>query len=130
MGGYDTHYNQLKVHERQLTQLDESIKALYDDLKASNLLSSTTIVIFSEFGRRAKDNGSGTDHGTAGPIIVIGGDNKGRVLGAAPRLDQLEKEDLVFDIHFREVYASILQNNLSFDPKKIGIKEKALAGLF
>jgi hypothetical protein len=63
-------------------------------------------------------------------MMIIGGGNKGRVLGKSPRLDKLDKEDLVFDIHFREVYASILQNNLAFDPKKIGIKEKALAGLF
>jgi uncharacterized protein (DUF1501 family) len=130
MGGFDTHYNQIRTHEAQLSQLDGAVKAFYDDLKNSGLLDSCCIVIFSEFGRRAKDNGSGTDHGTAGPMMVIGGGSKGGILGAAPRLDKLEKYDLVYDIHFRAVYSSLLQNCLDFDPKRLGIKEKALAGLF
>jgi uncharacterized protein (DUF1501 family) len=130
MGGFDTHYNQLKVHERQLNDLDGAVKALYDDLRQSNLLDSTTIVLFSEFGRRAGDNGSGTDHGTAGPMMVIGGKNKGQIIGKSPSLDKLNNGDLIHDIHFREVYASLLKNKMNFDPKKLNINEQPLSGLF
>ena len=128
--GYDTHDDQLTKHNQQLKQLDEAVFALYKDLKQSRLLESTTIVIFSEFGRRVKDNGSGTDHGTAAPMFVIGGNNSGEIIGNNPNLSDLDNGDLKFDIDFRSVYASLLKDKLSFDPRKIGIDQAPLKGLF
>ena len=63
--GYDTHDNQLAIHQRNLEELDTAVFSFYSDLKTANLLQNVTLVVFSEFGRRVKDNGNGTDHGTA-----------------------------------------------------------------
>jgi uncharacterized protein (DUF1501 family) len=89
-----------------------------------------TIVVFSEFGRRVKDNGRGTDHGTAAPMFVIGGNNRGKIIGSNPNLSDLDNGDLKYEIDFRSVYASILKNKLDFDYSKIGIQNKALEELF
>jgi uncharacterized protein (DUF1501 family) len=89
-----------------------------------------TIVVFSESGRRVKDNGKGTDHGTAAPMFVIGGNNKGNSIGNNPNLTDLDNGDLKYDIDFRSVYSSLLEKKLHFDPKNIGLKNKSLEGLF
>ena len=130
LGGFDTHDNQLSIHNNKLTDLNDAVFAFYKDLKEASLLQNVTVVIFSEFGRRAKDNGRGTDHGTAAPMFVIGGNNKGKIIGNNPNLADLDNGDLKHEIDFRSVYASLLQEKLSFDYSKIGIKNKALSGLF
>ena len=128
--GYDTHDRQISELSRQLQQLDQSVYAFYKDLKENNLINDVTLVIFSEFGRRVKDNGSGTDHGKAAPMFVIGGNTRGNILGNNPDLFHLDKGDLIHQIDFRSVYASVLNNKLAFDPKKIDIRQEALTGLF
>ncbi|MWB93393.1 DUF1501 domain-containing protein [Flavobacterium sp. GA093] len=130
LNGFDTHDNQLSVHERKLTDLNDAISSFYKDLKEANLLQNVTIVVFSEFGRRVKDNGNGTDHGTAAPMFIIGGNNKGTILGNNPNLSDLDNGDLKHQIDFRSVYASLLKQKMSFDYSKIGIKNKPVAGLF
>jgi uncharacterized protein (DUF1501 family) len=130
LGGFDTHDNQLSIHERKLTELNDAIFSFYQDLKQAQLLQNVTIVIFSEFGRRVKDNGNGTDHGTAAPMFVIGGSNKGTILGNNPNLADLDNGDLKHQIDFRSVYASLLQQKMSFDYSKIGIKNNPVSGLF
>jgi uncharacterized protein (DUF1501 family) len=129
-GSFDTHDNQLAVHKNKLTELNDAVFSFYEDLKKSKQLQNITIVIFSEFGRRVKDNGRGTDHGTAAPMFVIGGNNKGNIIGNNPNLANLDNGDLKHEIDFRSVYASILKNKLNFDYTQIGIKNKALEGLF
>jgi uncharacterized protein (DUF1501 family) len=129
--GFDTHSNQLNTHKGKLNAVSEAVYSFYKDMKAAQKLDEVTIVIFSEFGRRAKDNGKGTDHGTAAPMFVIGGRNKGKVIGNNPDLAKLdENQNLIHQIDFRSVYASLLKDKLSFDPAKIGIKNPALTGLF
>jgi len=130
LGGFDTHDNQLAIHQRNLTILNDAVYAFYTELKTAQLIQNVTVVVFSEFGRRVKDNGSGTDHGTAAPMFVIGGNNKGKILGSNPNLSDLNKGDLIHQIDFRSVYASLLQNKMSFDASKIGITNQALSGLF
>jgi uncharacterized protein (DUF1501 family) len=93
-------------------------------------MENTTIVVFSEFGRRVKDNGNGTDHGKAAPMFIIGGNNNGKIIGKNPNLSTLDNGDLIYDIDFRSVYASLLQDKLNFDYSKIGIHNKPLSGLF
>lgn len=129
-GGYDTHDNQLVIQNNKFKELDGAIYSFYQDLKQANLLQNVTIVVFSEFGRRVKDNGNGTDHGTAAPMFVIGGNNNGKIIGHNPNLSDLDKGDLKFETDFRSVYASLLQQKLQFDYSKIGIKNKPLNGLF
>ncbi|HJS00235.1 MAG TPA: DUF1501 domain-containing protein [Flavobacterium sp.] len=129
-GGYDTHDNQLVIQKNKFNELDSAIYSFYQDLKQANLLQNVTIVVFSEFGRRVKDNGNGTDHGTAAPMFVIGGQNQGRVLGNNPNLADLSQGDLKHQIDFRSVYASLLKEKMQFDYTKIGIKNQTLTGLF
>lgn len=130
LGGFDTHDNQLSLHERKLTELNDALFSFYNDLKQAQLLQNVTVVVFSEFGRRVKDNGSGTDHGTAAPMFVIGGNNKGTILGKNPNLADLDNGDLKHEIDFRSVYASLLQQKMDFDYSKIGIKNNPVSGLF
>ena len=130
MNGYDTHDNQLPVHEKRLTELNDALYAFYQEIKNAKLLQNVTVVVFSEFGRRVNDNGRGTDHGTAAPMFIIGGGNKGNVLGKNPNLSDLDNGDLKHDIDFRSVYASLLKQKMSFDYTKIGITNAPLSGLF
>jgi len=130
LGGFDTHDNQLAIHKNKLSELNDAVFSLYSDLKKSEQLPNVTIVVFSEFGRRVQENGKGTDHGTAAPMFVIGGNNKGKIIGKNPNLADLDAGDLKHDIDFRSVYATLLQNKLHFNPSEIGIKNAPLAGLF
>ncbi|WP_321539117.1 DUF1501 domain-containing protein [Flavobacterium piscinae] len=130
LNGFDTHKNQTNVHQKQLTILNDAVYSFYKDMKKHNLLPRVTVVVFSEFGRRVKENGTGTDHGTAGPMLVIGGKNKGKIIGNNPNLATLDKGDLVHEIDFRSVYAALLQNKFNFDASAIGIKNAPLGGLF
>ena len=128
--GYDTHDNQIKIQERNLTELNDAIYSFYTELKKAQLLQNVTLVVFSEFGRRVKDNGNGTDHGTAAPMFIIGGNNKGTIIGKNPNLADLDNGDLKHEVDFRSVYASLLQTKMNFDYTKIGISNKVVTGIF
>jgi uncharacterized protein (DUF1501 family) len=130
LNGFDTHNNQLATHQKQLTILNDAVYSFYKDLKNNNILGNVTLVVFSEFGRRVKENGSGTDHGTAAPMFIIGGNNKGQIIGKNPDLINLDKGDLKFDIDFRSVYATLLQQKFNFDPRLINIQNEIVKGLF
>ncbi|MFK7113278.1 DUF1501 domain-containing protein [Flavobacterium oreochromis] len=130
LNGFDTHDNQLAIHKNKLTEFNDAIFSFYTDLKKSKLLQNVTIVVFSEFGRRVRDNGNGTDHGTAAPMFIIGGNNRGNIIGKNPDLTNLDDGDLKFEIDFRSVYASLLKEKLNFDANKIGIKNNPLNCIF
>ena len=130
LSGFDTHDNQLALHEKKLTDLNDALYSFYQDLKQAQLMQNVTVVVFSEFGRRVKDNGNGTDHGTAAPMFIIGGNNKGTILGNNPNLSDLDNGDLKHEIDFRSVYASLLKEKMNFDYSKIGIRNKPVSGLF
>ena len=129
-GGYDTHDNQISIQQRNLTELNDAIFSFYTEIKKANLLQNVTLVVFSEFGRRVKDNGKGTDHGTAAPMFIVGGNNKGKIIGNNPNLADLDNGDLKHEIDFRSVYASLLQSKMNFDYTKIGITNPVLSGIF
>jgi len=128
--GYDTHENQAWVHKTKLRDLGDAVLAFYNDLKNAQKMDEVTVVIFSEFGRRVKDNGKGTDHGTAAPMFIIGGKNKNKIIGSNPNLADLDNGDLKHQVDFRSVYASLLKDKMAFDPSQIGIKNTALTGIF
>jgi len=130
LGGFDTHANQLGTQKTRLTELDESVFAFYQDLSAAGLLSRVTLVMFSEFGRRVKDNGSGTDHGTAAPMFLMGGGVKGIIRGKNPNLTDLDNGDLKYEYDFRSIYAALIQERLGFQPSAAGLRLPALGGLF
>lgn len=130
LGSFDTHANQLAKHKNLLGEVSESVKAFYDDMKNAGLQQNVTILIFSEFGRRVKENGSGTDHGTAAPVFIIGGNNKGKIIGNNPNLEDLDNGDLKHQFDFRSVYATLLQQKLQVPPSKMGLKQEILRGVF
>ena len=130
LGGFDTHDNQLAIQNNKLVELNDAIFSFYTDLKQAALLQNVTIVVFSEFGRRVGDNGNGTDHGTAAPMFIIGGNNRGKIIGSNPDLANLDQGDLKHQIDFRSVYAALLEKKLDFNAASIGIKNAALQGLF
>jgi uncharacterized protein (DUF1501 family) len=112
-GGYDTHTNQTGTHERLLKELGDSVKAFVADLKAQGNLSRVLVMTFSEFGRRVAENAnSGTDHGAAAPMFVIGDKVKAGLLGKNPSLApaDLFQGDLKYNLDFRSVYAGVLEN--------------------
>lgn len=130
LGSFDTHANQLAKHKNLLSEVSESVKAFYDDMKNAGLQQNVTVLIFSEFGRRVKENGSGTDHGTAAPVFIIGGNNKGKIIGNNPNLDDLDNGDLKHQFDFRSVYATLLQQKLQVSPTNMGLKQEILRGVF
>jgi uncharacterized protein (DUF1501 family) len=111
LGSFDTHANQKESHPRLLKDTAEAIAALCADLDAHAAADDVVVWVFSEFGRRVADNGSGTDHGAGGLAFLIGNRVKGGFYGEAPSLrptDQIEG-DLAFNLDFRSVYTSILE---------------------
>lgn len=121
MSGFDTHANQKGVQGRMLGQVGDSLLAFVEDLKQRNRLDDTLVLVFSEFGRRVKQNAArGTDHGTAGPVFLIGGNlHTPGMVGVAPALDNLDNGDLKFTMDYRSIYAGILRDHLGADHHKI-----------
>jgi len=117
-GGYDSHSNQLGDHASLLLELDGSLDAFYRDLVEHGQDQRVVILTYSEFGRRVDDNASGgTDHGTAGPMFVLGSKVRGGLYGQPPSLRDLDGDgNLKFSTDFRQVYASILANWIDTDP--------------
>jgi uncharacterized protein (DUF1501 family) len=116
-GSYDTHAGQLGAHATLLEELSGALKAFLDDLKAAQLADRMLVLCFSEFGRRVAENGSGTDHGTAGPVFLAGPQVKAGLVGEAPKLLDLQDGDLKMIIDFRRVYASVLEGWLGLPSK-------------
>jgi uncharacterized protein (DUF1501 family) len=109
--GYDTHSAQLNTHSRLLSEFSRGLKAFHDDLRTSGLDDRVATLAFSEFGRRAKENGSaGTDHGAAGPVFLAGRAIRGGLIGSCPSLSDLDNGDLRMATDFRQVYASVLED--------------------
>src|SRR5262245_27415123 len=107
LGGFDTHANQVQVHERLLAFLATSLATLRKNLIAANLWNEVVVMTYSEFGRRAHQNASGgTDHGTAAPLFVMGGGVNGGLHGAYPSLTDLQDGDLKHTVDFRSVFAT------------------------
>jgi uncharacterized protein (DUF1501 family) len=110
LGGFDTHANQRNTQQRLLDTLANGLAAFQKDLEAMNKADDVLTMTFSEFGRRARENGSqGTDHGTAEPLFVLGAGVRGGLYGAQPSLSDLDGGDLRFQIDFRSVYATVLE---------------------
>jgi uncharacterized protein (DUF1501 family) len=125
--GYDTHAGQLGSHASLLSEFSGASKAFLDDLTAAKVADRVTLLAFSEFGRTVKENASGgTDHGTAGPVFLAGPRVKAGLIGATPRLLDLDAEhgDLKMAIDFRRVYATVLEDWLALPAAA------ALAGSF
>ncbi|WP_282135019.1 DUF1501 domain-containing protein [Seonamhaeicola maritimus] len=122
LNGFDTHSNQLPTQKRLLSQYAEGVETFVQDLKLGGTFDDTLILTFSEFGRRVKQNASsGTDHGTANNLFIIG--NQLRKPGLYNKMANLEdldgNGDLKFEIDFRTIYATVLNKWLDVNDKKI-----------
>ncbi len=107
VGGFDTHAGQAASHQALLADLATGIASLFDRLDAVGLSHTVTLMTVSEFGRRAAENGSGTDHGKAGMQFVVGPNVAGGVYGDAD-LSKLADGDLAAGIDTRCLYADAL----------------------
>lgn len=109
--GFDTHAGQRGDQDRLLGEMAAALAAFRSDLISAGMWQDVTIVSYSEFGRRVKENGSeGTDHGTAAPLFVLGGTVKGGLYGEEPSLAQLQDGDLIYTTDFRSVYRTIAEH--------------------
>ncbi|MCZ6876234.1 MAG: DUF1501 domain-containing protein [bacterium] len=120
-GPFDTHASQLGAHATLWTEVSEAVSAFFADLRQQQAADNVVMLLFTEFGRRVHDNGSGTDHGAGGVAFVIGDAVQGGQYGEYPslRAEDLSQGDLVPKQDFRGVYSTILEDWLQLDAHAI-----------
>ena len=120
-GSFDSHFNQPPMHTKLWTDMSSAISDFFDDLKEHDAGDNLIMVLFTEFGRRVKDNGTGTDHGAAGAAFVIGNQVKGGMYSEYPSLrpEDLTQGDLAPNNDFRGFYSTIIERWLGLDPVPI-----------
>lgn len=134
IGGFDTHANQADFHALLLQRLADSVSAFYSDL-GNELSQKVLSMTFSEFGRTIFENGSvGTDHGTGAPILMFGGQIGQGIVGSPPNLLDLDHYgDPYFDIDFKDVYNTVINQWFGIDPRlsafMLGNKLQIIPGL-
>ena len=121
-GGYDTHANEMPSHPKLMNDLSGALSDFLDDLEAHDAADDVTIFVFTEFGRRMRDNGSGTDHGSGGGAYIFGNNVMGGLYSEYPSLniaDWEHGEDLKHTIDFRGIYATLLEQILEVEARPI-----------
>jgi uncharacterized protein (DUF1501 family) len=120
-GSFDTHASELTSHAKLWNDVSTAVSDFMDDLKEHGKDDEVVVLLFSEFGRRIKDNGAGTDHGSGGAAFVIGSGVAGGTYGEFPSLreDQQLEGDLRFNNDFRSTYSTILDRWMGLDPVSI-----------
>ena len=120
-GSFDTHTNEVKNHQVLWDHISSSLAAFYQDLHEHGLGDEVTVLMFSEFGRRVQDNGTGTDHGSGGVAFLIGNQVKGGHYSEYPSLDptKLLEGDLAYNFDFRGLYTDLLEDWLDVEAKSI-----------
>ncbi len=116
--GYDHHANELNTHPGLLRDLSGAIMDFFQDLRDHDAADEVSMLVFTEFGRRMRDNGSGTDHGSGGGAFIIGENVKGGLYAEYPSLnpsDWLKGEDLDWKIDFRGIYGTMLDQWMGLD---------------
>ena len=120
-GPFDTHFNQPPMHQKLWTDVSNAVSDFFDDLKEHDAGDNLIMIMFTEFGRRVRDNGTGTDHGAAGGAFVIGNNVKGGMYGTYPSLkaEDLNQGDLEPNYDFRGFYSTVVEKWLGLDPVPI-----------
>lgn len=126
--GFDTHSNQADAHAGLLRTVGDAVAAFNEDMVSLGESDRVLTVCFSEFGRRVSENASGgTDHGTAAPMFLAGGNVQPGLIGKHPDMSELVAGDLKFHTDFRQVYAAILEHWLGCESENVlGGKFKAV----
>ncbi len=120
-GSFDTHANQNTAFPKMWSEVTNAVSDLYQDLKEHHANEEVVMLMFTEFGRRVKENGSGTDHGSGSVAFVIGDSVKGGAYGEYPSLEpgKLDEGDLRWNNDFRRTYATLLDQWMGLDSKSI-----------
>ena len=120
-GSFDGHTNGLALQEKLLRDVSGGIHDFYSDVNEHTQRDDVLIFVFSEFGRRVKDNGNGTDHGSGGLALLIGDGVRGGHYSEYPSLDpdKLVEGDLAFNLDFRSLYTEILEDWMEVDARPV-----------
>lgn len=119
-GGFDTHGSQPEAQDYLFPTLDREFRQFVDDMKARGMWERTTVVFYSEFGRRNEENGSpGTDHGEGGHIILAGPGVNAGLHGQRVTSSDLQADNLPTYVDFRAVFSACIRDWLGFDPRPI-----------
>ena len=118
---FDTHAGELQAHAKLWSETSQAVADFMDDLREHDAADNVTLLVFTEFGRRVHDNGSGTDHGSGGMAFVVGENVKGGLYGEYPSLeaDKLLEGDLHFNNDFRSIYTTLLENWMGLDAQPL-----------
>ena len=120
-GSFDSHSNQTGMHDKLWKDVSEAVECFFDDLREHDAADNVVMLLFTEFGRRTHDNGSGTDHGAGGGAFVIGDPVKGGQYSEMPSLaaKDLEQGDVVPNHDFRSIYSVLLEDWMGLDAKPL-----------
>jgi len=121
-GGYDTHSNQEDSLPQNLTVTAGSLLAFQRDLEARGLADRVLTLVWSEFGRRPDENGSGTDHGAAGTAFLIGSAVRGTMIGEFPGIaanDLDDDDNLRATSDYRGLYRALLEQWFAVDAASV-----------
>ena len=120
-GGYDTHANEYSGHEKLMKDLNRAVKDFFADLEEHDAADNVIMMIWSEFGRRVVDNGSGTDHGAGGGAFIIGNRVNGGLYSEYPSIEpsRTDNGDLAFQYDFRGLYSSVIDQWFKLDSPSI-----------
>ena len=121
LGGFDVHGNQKQTQATLWSNVSRAVKDFFDDLSEHDASEEVIMMVFSEFGRRVKDNGNGTDHGSGGGTLLIGDRVNGGMYAQYPSLAP-EKQlngDLHFNHDFRSIYSTVLEQWMGVNPDPI-----------
>ena len=118
---FDLHGSALTLQASLWSDVSNYVQDFFDDMREHDLADNVTMLVFTEFGRRVRDNGSGTDHGTGGCALVVGDRVKGGMYSEYPSLapERQADGDLKFNYDFRGLYSTLLEDWLGFDAKPI-----------
>ena len=120
LGGFDTHANEKGAQAILLGVVSQGISKFMSQMRATNRSNDVVVMVYSEFGRRVRGNASqGTDHGTSGPVFVLGERIKGGFYGDQPSLNNLKNDDLSVTTDFRDIYATLLEKVLGTAPERV-----------
>lgn len=115
--GFDTHADERGTQQQLLQKIDDALTPFLQRMRATASGKNLVVMVYSEFGRRVAANASqGTDHGTSGPVLILGSSVKGGFYGDAPSLTDLVDGDLRTTTDFRDVYSELLTRTLGTDP--------------
>ena len=120
-GSFDTHGDELAVHGKLWQDVGGAIGDCYSALEEHGWQDDALIFVWTEFGRRIKDNGSGTDHGAGGLALLIGGSVNGGMYGQYPSLKEAEQldGDMRANNDYRSTYATIVERWMGLDAPSI-----------